>query len=215
MTGHASTLQRYWRRMSTVTIDGAETASAIWRAWREMAGWMLLLWLLLVTSTTQGYRPLFNEIFHFDIAEKFWPIFKVSWPVAVASALCVVVVLWFWRQAGKELGARIFAASAGLMCGLPLAAAFLVFVAIPILILLGQDISPLTGRECPSGLAYRQMLQQCWLTADRDGHAYWIIDFLTGLAALYGRTNFVLAIGLGLFAAFLIRRILDNRHHAH
>jgi hypothetical protein len=146
---------------------------------------MLLLWLLLVTSTTQGYLPLFNEIFHFDIAERFWPVFKVSWPVAVASTLCFLVVFWFWKTtAGQALGARIFAVCFGFCWGLPLAAAFLILVAVPILTLLGQDISPLTGKECPSGLSYLQALQQCWLAGGREGQAYWIIDLTAGFAAL-------------------------------
>jgi len=46
-----SLMQRTWRRISSITIDGAETAGAIWDAWTELAGWMVLLWLLLVTST--------------------------------------------------------------------------------------------------------------------------------------------------------------------
>jgi hypothetical protein len=62
-------------------------------------------------------------------------------------------------------------------------AAFLIIVAIPILILFGQDIRPLTGQECPSGLPYAQALQQCWLAGR--------------VAALYGRTNFVLALDRG------------------
>jgi hypothetical protein len=75
-------------------------------------------------------------------------------------------------------------------------AAFLIIVAIPILILFGQDIRPLTGQECPSGLPYAQALQQCWL-AGRVGHSHWIIDVMAGFAALYGRTNFVLALDRG------------------
>jgi hypothetical protein len=69
-------------------------------------------------------------------------------------------------------------------------------VAVPILILFGQDIRPLTGQECPSGLPYAQALQQCWL-AGRVGHSHWIIDVMAGFAALYGRTNFVLALDRG------------------
>jgi hypothetical protein len=207
-------MQRYWHRISSITTDGAETASVIWDAWTEIAGWMVLLWLLLVTSTTQGYLPLLDEIFHFDIAEKFWPVFKLSWPVAVASSLGFVVVSWFWKAtAGQLLGARILAVCFGSFWGLVVTAAFLMFVAVPILVLLGQDITPLTGKECPGELTYVQALQQCWLAGGREGHR--ILDFLAGFAALYGRTNFVLALGLGLFLALLIGRILGRKHRRH
>jgi hypothetical protein len=91
-------------------------------------------------------------------------------------------------------------------------AAFLIIVAIPILILFGQDIRPLTGQECPSGLPYAQALQQCWLAGwacrsqsldhRRDG----------GLRRALRPHEFRACARSGLFAALLISRILGIKH---
>jgi hypothetical protein len=156
-----------------------EVLSKLWET-REALVWLGAFWLLVSASTAPDIGPFAEELFQFQVLERFWKVILVSWPVTVACATVLIASVLAWRRMSEDS----FAARAMRVTPCP-SEHFLVWDEQLRSCIFGHPHAPASGETELNIYAV-------------PGELF----IIAGFFQYYGQTNFVLAVGLAFFFTF-------------
>jgi hypothetical protein len=197
---------------------------------REILVSMGIFWLIISGSTAPGGKAFVEELFQLQVIERFWHVLATSWPVTVACMMISISGMLVWRRTRDEPSDRLLIAFLGCLF-VSFSAAFLFLgIVYGVTYLLGGDV-PTAVTDFPNFkvvlcdpahfLFYDEQLKACvfkWPSEHHSTKAEVTIDdvgpffiLFAGMVKFYGRTNFVLAVGLALFVTRWIARLLPDK----